>query len=58
MKKFFGWFFIIAGAGNLLRIFAMASAGVTNSGGQNLGGVFFFAIGFIGLGYWMIKSSK
>ncbi|MBC7749551.1 MAG: hypothetical protein H7Z76_13425 [Methylotenera sp.] len=58
MKKFFGWLFIIAGAGNFLRVFSMASDGVSHSGGQNIGGILFFAIGFIGLGVWMINSSK
>ena len=52
MKKIFGWIFIVAGASNFLRVFAMASDGVSHSGGQNIG------IGFIGLGIWMISSSK
>jgi hypothetical protein len=58
MKKIFGWIFIVAGASNFLRVFAMASDGVSHSGGQNIGSIVFVGIGFIGLGIWMISSSK
>lgn len=53
MKKGFGWFFVILGALNVFRGFAMISQNVVNGGG-----ILFFGIGFIGLGIWMINSSK
>jgi hypothetical protein len=53
MKKGFGWFFLILGALNVFRGFAMISQNVGNGGG-----ILFFGIGFIGLGIWMINSSK
>jgi hypothetical protein len=53
MKKGFGWFFVILGALNVFRGFAMISQSVGNGGG-----ILFFGIGFIGLGIWMISSSK
>jgi len=58
MKKFFGWLFIISGVGNIIQVLAMAASGVTQSGGQNLGGKLFFGIGFLGLGIWMANSSR
>jgi len=58
MKKFFGWSFILAGTGNFLTVFAMALYGASQSGGRNIVEILFFAIGFIGLGIWMIKPSK
>ncbi len=58
MKKFFGWLFILAGVGNIIMVFAMAASGATQAGSQNIGGKLFFGIGFLGLGIWMISSSK
>lgn len=57
MKKFFGWFFIVTGVFNFIRAFAMISDGATQSGSQSTGGVISFAIGFIGLGIWMVNSA-
>lgn len=57
MKKIFGWLFIVAGVGNFIRVVSMFASGASQSGGQNVGNVLFFAIGFFGLGVWMIKSS-
>jgi|GEM_PF-2993459 len=53
MKKGFGWFFVVLGALNIIRGFAMISQNVGNGGG-----ILFFGIGFIGLGVWMISSSQ
>jgi len=58
MKKIFGWIFIIAGIGNIIKAVGMASQGVLQSGGQNTGGIFLFGIGFIILGLYMIGAFK
>lgn len=58
MKKIFGWVFIIAGVGNIIRAVGMASQGVLQSGGQNKGGILLFGIGFIILGLYMIGAFK
>ena len=53
MKKGFGWFFIILGGLNVFRGLMMIGEGM-NMGG----GVLFWGVGFIVLGYWMISSTK
>lgn len=53
MKKGFGWVFAILGVLNVIRGFGMISQNVGNGGG-----ILFLGIGFIGLGAWMISSSK
>jgi len=58
MKKFFGWFFIVIGALNIVVSFIMIANGVTGSGSQNVGGKLFYGIGFIGLGVWMLNSAS
>ncbi|MGL4907882.1 MAG: hypothetical protein ACRC3G_00940 [Bacteroidales bacterium] len=58
MKKIFGWLFILIGLGNFLKVFAMVLYGVVESGGQSIESIFCYAIGFFGLGIWMITSSK
>lgn len=55
MKKFFGWFFIIAGIGNFLRILGLASS---NGDNQIIGNIFFMAIGFVGLGIYLLRSNN
>lgn len=53
-----GWIFLIAGVGNFIKILIMLSDGVTQSGGQNVGQIFFYNVIGIVLGIWMINSSK
>ncbi|MEZ5045329.1 MAG: hypothetical protein R2828_35870 [Saprospiraceae bacterium] len=48
MKKFFGWFMIVAGIGNFI--------GLANPNGDP--GAVIYGIGFIGLGIYLISSSK
>lgn len=58
MKKIFGWIFLVVGILNTLSSFAYIFTGKTYFGPGGLGGKLFMAIGFIGLGYWMIKPKK
>ena len=53
MKKGFGWLFIVLGILNIFRGCAMINIGTGNAGGT-----FFWAIGQIVLGIWMIDTSK
>ena len=57
MKKIFGVILIVAGCGNLLNAFRLFSSNA-NSGGMSGGQVLVYAIGFIGLGIWLVSSSK
>lgn len=58
MKKFFGWFFILAGVGNLIGTFAIIADGAIESSGRNIGEMFMFGVGFLGLGIYLLNSSK
>lgn len=57
MKKTIGWILIIAGLGNIIRTFGLAS---TNQSGdeQRIGELFLFGLVFLIIGGWMIKSSN
>src|SRR5690606_3771816 len=56
MKKIFGWIFIIAGIGNIIRTIGMSSESAIGSE-QKIGELFLFGIGFMVLGVWMVNSS-
>lgn len=56
MKKIFGWVFIIAGIGNIIRVIGLASEGIVG-GDKKIGELFLFGIGFMALGGWMVYSS-
>jgi hypothetical protein len=56
MKKIFGWVFIIAGIGNIIRVIGLASEGIVG-GDKKIGELFLFGIGFMALGGWMVYSA-
>ena len=59
MKKGFGILFIVLGVLNLVRSFAiLSSAGDSSKYAGLMGQSLFIGIGLIGLGIWMVSSSK
>lgn len=60
MKKGFGIFFIVVGIVNILGVLITAIGAPENMSKfpERIGQSFLMGIGFIGLGYWMVKSSK
>ena len=54
MKKGFGIFFIIIGILNLI----IGIGGLSTKYADQAGGKIFFGIGALGLGIWMVNSTK
>ncbi len=54
MKKGFGIFFVIVGILNLI----IGIGGISTQYADQAGTKIFFGIGSLGLGYWMLSTSK